>query len=255
MLDAYMQHEAREMRAALRELFPKGGRLWSPTGVYCYFDPHTHEILYVGLAKDLQSRFAQHNALIGKDARGNKREEIAAYFEDHELLGFSVYVQSAAVILLEVMGGETAAEIVGFGEGQLIRGHIEAFGRPPKWNRIEGSRMGAAQAGPFTRFHFGLLSGQIDALFVARRTIRQLANDFDAECHEQTLHSARLNAFMFGAFGSDGGVGDLDVLRWLTKLASEPQWGADPYDLRALADARYHLEPLPRLVRESGPRD
>lgn len=250
VLDAYRQTEAAELRAALKSLLPKAGPHWSRTGLYCYFDPLTHEILYLGLAKDLQARFAQHNALVGKDARGNKRQEIANYFAESELLGFSIYVQSAAVELLEIMGLETAAQIVGFGEGQLLRSHVQAFGAVPRWNKIEGLRDGAEEAGPLTPQHFTLLSGKHDSLFVARRTIRGLDDDYSADFMEQTLHGARLNALLSGA-GRPGGVGDAEIRDWLSKLSNDPRWGGSASSVLMLEESGYLREPAPDLVRRA----
>jgi hypothetical protein len=37
MLDTYVKGDAREMWAALRDLFPRTGWAWAPTGIYCYW--------------------------------------------------------------------------------------------------------------------------------------------------------------------------------------------------------------------------
>ncbi|GAB1157197.1 hypothetical protein YWY31_32220 [Paenibacillus illinoisensis] len=36
---------------------------WSSSGIYCFWDVYTNEILYIGLAIDLKIRFMQHNGL------------------------------------------------------------------------------------------------------------------------------------------------------------------------------------------------
>jgi hypothetical protein len=194
--DVYRSEERTELRDALRSLLPVGGYSWHPSGVYCFWDPDTRDILYIGLAKDIERRFAQHNGLVGSSTRGNKRAKIEAWFAEHPRLGYSIIVQSAAVVLLEDFGLDTFSEIIAIGEGQLIEAHLQRFGVRPPWNAIGGSTHGATWAGPLSAGYFLLLTGRVDGLLVARRTIRQLAAEPDSVDREMTLHGARMKPCM-----------------------------------------------------------
>lgn len=68
---------------------------WASSGIYCYWDYESREILYVGLAIDLTERFKQHNGMFpGIDLNTCKRREIDEYFRQKERIGFSVVLQS-----------------------------------------------------------------------------------------------------------------------------------------------------------------
>ena len=172
--DVYSSDERNEMHDALRDLLPVSGVDWHPGGVYSFWDPESRDVLYVGLTKNLGTRFAQHNGLAGSSAKGNKRRNIDDWFEEHSELGFSIIIQSAAVVLLEGFGFDTPTEIVAIAEGQLLEAHHQSFGFRPPWNVIGGSRNGATWAGPLSAGYFLLLTGRADCLLVARRTVRQL---------------------------------------------------------------------------------
>jgi hypothetical protein len=74
--DVYTSDERQEIRQALRTLLPVGGNDWHPSGIYCFWDPDTRDAMYVGLAGDIERRFAQHNSLAGSSTIGNKGAEI-----------------------------------------------------------------------------------------------------------------------------------------------------------------------------------
>jgi hypothetical protein len=95
-----------------------------------------------------------------------------------------------------------------------------------------------------------LLSGKHDSLFVARRTIRGLDDDYSADFMEQTLHGARLNALLSGA-GRPGGVGDAEIRDWLSKLSNDPRWGGSASSVLMLEESGYLREPAPDLVRRA----
>jgi hypothetical protein len=63
--DSYHLNERKEMRDALHELLPVHGSDWHTSGVYCFWDPDSRDALYIGLAKNIEQRFAQHNGLAG----------------------------------------------------------------------------------------------------------------------------------------------------------------------------------------------
>lgn len=235
--DAYRVDEREQVLEALEWITPEAGWGWHPAGVYCYWDPWTGEILYLGLATNLGRRFAQHNFLAGSSARGNKRREIANWFKSHSHIGFSVIVQSSAVEFAQHDDFDTPSEIVATGEGQLIRAHKNMFGRLPPWNKIGGSLYGASWAGSRTPGYFGLLNGRIDNLMVARRTIRQLADQSTAFGMEQTVHGARLWALSHHGMG--GGVGDEEIRKWFERLRANPVIGDDPIQYAVIDDFGY----------------
>lgn len=70
VLDRYGSAESRDVLQALNELVQDP--TWSAAGVYSYWDPESHEILYLGLASSLPARFTAHNGLGSSAASGNK---------------------------------------------------------------------------------------------------------------------------------------------------------------------------------------
>jgi hypothetical protein len=241
--DVYCSDERREMRAALRSLLPTSGKNWHPSGVYCFWDPDTRDVLYVGLAKNIERRFAQHNGLSGASAKGNKRTRIEEWFEDHARLGYSIVVQSAAVVLLEEVGLDTPTEIIAIGEGQLIEAHFQRFGFRPPWNVMGGSTYGQTWAGPLSAGYFLLLTGRMDGLLVARRTLRQLATEADSVDREMTLHGARMHALH--EHGLTGGVGDDEIITALTELLRNRELRDDPMRHVDLAASGYLMLDAP----------
>lgn len=199
--DVYRSDERRDVLSAMQTLFRLGGADWSRKGVYAYWDPEIHELLYVGLATDLADRFAQHNGLIAHGG-GNKFELIDAWFAGHETLGTTLLLQAAAVELLDVLYGLSptlgveASSISQIAEGQLIELHRLERGRRPPWNKVGGSTLGAEWARPSGRSVIRLLSAAEDSLFVARRTLRSLVSDGDAMRFEAVVHAARMRALM-----------------------------------------------------------
>lgn len=233
VLDEYSQDEARAMHKALRKLFQRGGYDWDSTGVYAFWDPDSREILYIGLDSNLSSRFARHNGLV-QTRGGDKRHEVAQWFETHESLGYSVIAQSAAVRILEDMWpAETGKDIIGFGEGQLLEQHVLIHGALPRWNRIGGAKIGRAHAQARSHTMLDLVTGARDSLLVARRSIRALAEDQVAQGFELVLHGARLNACMEGLLSGEG-VSEFDIVCWLVRMALEPQWGSGPDEIETL---------------------
>lgn len=248
--DVYHSNERKEMREALRELLPVGGHDWHPSGVYCFWDPESHDVLYVGLAKNLEQRFAQHNGLGGSSAKGNKRRQIDVWFAKHPRLGYSIIVQSAAVVLLERLGLDTPTEIIATGEGQLIEAHAQRFGTRPPWNAMGGSSYGSTWAGPRSAGYFLLLTGRVDGLLVARRTIRQLAAEPDSVDREMTLHGARMHALH--EHGMAGEVSDHVIMSALSERLVNPELGDDPMRHLDLVASGYLLLDAPHPERLEG---
>ncbi len=200
--DAYRRDERADGHKALNDLLPVDSPDWSRQGVYAYWNRDTHEVLYLGLASDLPTRFAQHNGIVGHGG-GNKKEQIDAYFSAHTHLGFTIVVQGAAVAIpglisqFEPMIAITGKDFISVGEGQLIEMHRLTRGNVPPWNKTGGAKAGQrfAQAAPAL---VEVLSGQAGTLFVARRTLRELANDEAAQRYEAAIHAARMEAFEEG---------------------------------------------------------
>jgi hypothetical protein len=200
MSDAYRDGERETIREALNVLLDPSQPDWSPKGVYAYWDYDTHDLLYLGLASDLRSRFAQHNGLVHHSG-GNKQKEIDAYFAGHELLGFSVLLQSKAVAIWEDLEkidftlGATAGEIIAFGEGQLIEVHRLVHGSWPPWNGVGGSTAGQKFATPAPAL-LDILAAHRSSLFVARHSLRAVASSIKFRFLEATIHGARIRAVM-----------------------------------------------------------
>lgn len=225
--------ERQDIRAALEEIAsPLDMWGWSSNAVYTFWDPQARDLLYVGLAVDIGERFAQHLGLKSCRASGCKREQINAWFKNHETIGYSVILQSdnmQPVVgrLAKDLGlaGPEADEVqpgeLRYLEGRFIEAHRRRFGTRPPWNSVGGSRFGQAQVADLEPDAlFDILPGRIDSLFVARPSIRDLAASPTAVAFEICLHTARLRAAMFGLGGSD--LGDAHVLAQLVQLEEPP---------------------------------
>jgi hypothetical protein len=188
--------------------------------------------LYVGLAVDIGERFAQHLGLKSCRASGCKREQVNAWFKNHETIGYSVILQSANMQpvvgrLAQHLGlaGPEADELqpgeLRYLEGRFIEAHRRRFGTRPPWNSVGGSRFGQAQvAEREPEALLDILTGRVDSLLVARPSLRDLAASPTAVAFEICLHTARLWAAMFGFGGSD--LGDAHILAQLDQLEEPP---------------------------------
>lgn len=198
--DLYSRDEKRALADALDELLAAGSPDWSRKGVYAYWDSDTHELLYVGLAIDLPDRFRQHNDLQATGG-GTKKAEIDAYLAVKPRLGFTVVIQAAAVELLGIINrldpllGAQPDEVIAVGEGQLIQMHKLVTGSRPKWNKKGGSVQGQRMA-TASKSLLDVLTARDDRLFVARRTLRELADDAQAQRFEAAIHTARMQTVM-----------------------------------------------------------
>lgn len=233
--DVYSKDDRQEMVKVLRE-FLCGS--WNTAGIYCFWDPDTHDALYLGLSKDLAARFAQHNGLKGTPGKGNKANEIDAWFGTHERLGYSIIVQSSSAD--DAFEGYTKDA-----EGQLIKGHEKAFGKIPPWNKMGGGVDGAAKAGIITGAWFDFLTGRQDSLLVARRTIRQLNEDYTAEHKECDILMARTPLVLL-QFGHE--TNDHSIVEGLEYMRDTPmyQMSAERYD--ELIEYLHEPAPHPELI-------
>src|SRR5687768_10054737 len=93
--DVYTDIQRSEMRAAIDSIAsPNTYDGFASNGIYVFFDPESREVLYIGLARDLSERFAQHNGLVRMREDGCKVRQIAAWFETHDRLGYAAALQS-----------------------------------------------------------------------------------------------------------------------------------------------------------------
>ncbi len=220
--EVFADSEREEVRSALEEIAdPRDNYGWSSAGIYVFWAPTSRQVLYIGMAVDLPERFGQHTGLVGADARGNKRDEINAWFQSEPLLGYSVLLQTPNIqpvghrltahlgVTIAEAGEDPYLEVDPLPhelqdyEGRLIEHHRLSFGDRPPWNRVGGAVAGAEQVqgvGPDDLF--GVVTGPLGGLLVARRPLRQLAAEPISVEYELHLHTARLQATMFGVPGS-----------------------------------------------------
>lgn len=164
ILDTFARKEALEIAAALDELCsPEDAYCFSSAAIYAFWSVPRQELLYIGLAKDVASRFRQHTGLVDCAAKCCKREQIDEYFTTNERLGYSVMVQSSLmqpttkvdekaiakallddpfsdeVDLEDIFGAE---ESIAVAEGMLLELHRQLGDKLPIWNKIGGSIAG-----------------------------------------------------------------------------------------------------------------
>ncbi|PUA39251.1 hypothetical protein C8Z91_10500 [Paenibacillus elgii] len=90
IMDAYRKEEIGQIAFALDDLCSATDSYgWASSGIYCYWNYYTNELLYIGLAVDLTERFKQHNGLIPVDPASCKYGKIMEYFQANEKLVFT----------------------------------------------------------------------------------------------------------------------------------------------------------------------
>jgi hypothetical protein len=240
--DVYGRDEATDLQAAIDDLASAADNVgWSSTGIYAFYDPEpraakssSEALLYLGLATDLSTRFAQHNGIAPVRPGSSKQPAIEAWFSEHPMLGYSAFVQSPlhqahvarfkkefdAVLVdwtEEFDYDSEARRAIALLEGQLIESAVLERSALPPWNKIGGSKDGKARAsGGSGSALIRLMEGASDDLFVSRRSIRELSGDSIAYFDESDiLHTARMNA-LAGAF--DAGVSSKDIIWQLDAL-------------------------------------
>lgn len=244
--DVYSQGDAKSVEAALRDLF-KGSWSWHEAGLYAFWDPDTREILYIGLDRRLARRFHAHNSRVQKRRTGDQRVQVSRWFGSRATLGYSVVVQSREARVLENLGiySEATLEVIRNGEGQLLQTHRLRHGGLPRWNSVGGAGYGNSLARDRPSM-LDLLAGPLDSLLVARRTIRQLADDDVAGSYEHNLHVARMYAFVEASLGGDRMLGDGEIWGWLRRIADSPdEYGVLADDFASLMLSGYLEEPAP----------
>tara|TARA_B100000965_G_scaffold404731_2_gene436385 strand:- start:530 stop:1294 length:765 start_codon:yes stop_codon:yes gene_type:complete len=206
--DSYRNEEASELADAIDDIAsPIDQNGWASAGIYCFWDTSNNEVLYIGLAVNLSSRFRQHNGLISCPEKGCKRELINRWFESNEELGYSILVQSK--LSQPAISNNTKEDIndefkkkypqlfygieaIQFSEGLLIEAENILNSSLPPWNRIGGSKSGALKASNDNVYLSKLFTNEITDLYVAMRTIRQISSNPTFEAYELYLHGVRL---------------------------------------------------------------
>jgi hypothetical protein len=225
VLDAYRWEQRRAMRDALEDIAsPRDMYGFASGGIYCFWDVDTRDVLYIGKAVDLPDRFAAHHGL-GGNRRGSKYDEIRAHFATADELGFSVMLRSASsqtnVARLRRQVEEDFGPIddevwefrygrrleaereIADAEGIGLRSYLLGNGTLPPWNQIEGrvNTWAARMTRPdSTR---DLMTGTVDSLLQARRSITELANDPTSVQYEAViLQLARSHAVARSILGN-----------------------------------------------------
>ncbi len=207
IVDAYNKDDAHEIAEALDEIcMPTDNVGWSSSGIYCFWDYYTREILYIGLATDLPTRFRQHNGILKTNKKGSKSQKINTYFREHKLLGYSIFPQSS-LAQPEVFRNkkvinynsyehitEETKEIIEVVEGCFIESFNTAYGHLPHWNEKGGSKTGQKKATLeiYDLLHSGF-TGNVDNILVAKSSLREIANNSVFELFELQLHGARMS--------------------------------------------------------------
>jgi len=213
--EKYTLKDVMELAKALDDLFtPSEDYGWASSGVYCFWDPISYEILYVGLALDLAQRFRQHNGLIPAKPNTCKYSQISKWSSDNDKIGYSVLVQSSlsqpsckslnirfdlSKEEMEKQYGELIKEgheAILNTEGLLIEAHKKAKGKIPRWNKVGGSILGGKKATSRHIYLLRLFSGELDDWMIARKSILQLSKNATYEKWEHYLHAIRLHAII-----------------------------------------------------------
>ncbi len=214
VLDAYKEQEVEQIAEAIDELCnPCDTYGWASAGIYCFWNYYTHEILYIGLARDLHDRFLQHNNLLPTPEGSCKYQYIEEYFQTHEKLGYSIFVQSPycqpkvnrnANIYAEYLKAikkmfpnwdcEQGIYNIKIVEGILIESYRHYFGDYPSWNKMGGSRFGQSHTMPGNINIVKCLSNPqlVDKNpIMSRSSLRELKGNDKFLGFESFLHGAR----------------------------------------------------------------
>ncbi|WP_163134874.1 hypothetical protein [Agarivorans sp. Alg241-V36] len=201
--DMYKESDKEKLADAIEEIASAVDvNGWASSGVYCFWDPQTNHILYIGLASDLYNRFREHNGLKPCLAKGCKKEPIASWFKDNDYLGYSILVQSrlsqtevarnnGKLIKSYASDLYDPREAIGISEGLLIETEKLKHGQLPPWNKISGASYGKNKASQMHIELTELFTGKRTDLRVAQKTIREIASSAEFESFELFLHGVR----------------------------------------------------------------
>lgn len=221
ILDAYTEEETKELATAIDDLCnPNDTYGWASAGIYSFWNYYTHEILYIGLASDLHERFCQHNGLHPIAPEACKNTQIQNYFNTHDKLGYTIFVQSPLSQPLvhrnkekyEKMAHEVGSPIQDYTneqgindikrvEGILIEAYRQEYGYFPPWNKIGGSIEGQNRVkNNNINIVKSFCNPQLFSVnpIVSRSTIRELSNNASYAYYENYLHAVRMLMLNFG---------------------------------------------------------
>lgn len=241
--DAYKKGETTEMAAAIDDLCsPTDSYGWASAGIYCFWDYITHEAFYIGLASDLHERFMQHNGMLPIGDECCKHSQIEDYFNHHEKLGYTIFVQSPLSQPLvhrnkatykkfasqsnapvEDMLSEQGKDDIKRVEGILIEAYRQYYGHFPPWNKVGGSIAGQKR----------VLENNINIVksfsnpqaykinpIVARSTLRELFQYPEYEGYESYLHAVRMYVLILGMDYMDAlaFANKIDTFGWYQRM-------------------------------------
>jgi hypothetical protein len=208
--DAYRQNEVNEIVNALDELCnPNDTYGWASSGIYCFWNYYTREILYIGLAVDLTERFKQHNGIILIDENACKYKQINEYFKKNEKLGYSIFVQSPLSqpvtskniykwfnydpeeFSVSDFTHEQSKKDLRRVEGILIESYRRTHGNIPSWNRVSGSVDGQRATLDGNYEIVRAMTCQKLSPLLSRSTLRELAENPTYAFYESFLHGVR----------------------------------------------------------------
>ena len=215
IIDAYSKNETEEMAKAIDDLCsPNDNYGWASAGIYSFWDYDKHEVLYIGLARDLSERFCQHNGLLKIPLDACKYNQIEDYFKTHKRLGYTIFVQSsmnqplvhrnkssyqdiaveedgAVENNINIQGIESIKEV----EGLLIEAYKKAYGVFPSWNKVGGSIVGQKNV---RENNINIVKSfcnpemyKVNPI-VSRSTIRELSNNSSYVYFEEFFHAVRM---------------------------------------------------------------
>ncbi|MGW1758967.1 hypothetical protein [Streptomyces mirabilis] len=268
--DIYTKEDATEIKYALDDIAsPRDNYGFSSVGVYCYFDPESSEVLYIGLARDLTQRFCQHNGLIAAKPATCKVREIAAWFAARKRMGFAVFVQSPFEQVATARNGRRKQaqpairahfdedDLSGLQhattmEGILIESHRAKHGSIPPWNKMNASIEGQGLATDGGYNLLDIMTGKVDSLILARKAIRELSNDPTSMEFENLLHGGRTYATVQSCgIGMDSRI----ILTALNEMISMP-FMSDMYTQNTwqrILSSKYLFLPAPPPATDATP--
>jgi hypothetical protein len=208
--DAYRESEKREISEAITAVTYYD--CWSSSGIYCFWDFYTNEILYIGLSNDLSERFKQHNNLIKCSPKSCKHKDISEYFVVKGKLGFTLMLQSSFVQPLtrkyikrrKIRFDDPNADFSNILEDRALKEirlmeslNIESVkqrtGFIPKWNTIGGGVEGRKNINHELLSLFELLCNKTTNDNVSRASIRELHQNGEYRIFECFLHGLRIS--------------------------------------------------------------
>jgi len=224
--DAYKFDEIEVIAGYIDELCsPMDTVGWASAGIYSFWNYDTKEILYIGLASDLYTRFRQHNGLLPIDTAACKYLQIQRHFECHEKLGYTIMTQSPLfqpIVYrnekkyrkfldkpkgspIEDYAGEEGIEHIRKAEGQLLEAYRLVKGNLPLWNKVGGDRDARKMStvNNYLQIIRAFSVSDENNFLVSKSTIRELAQNSKYEWFEVNLHALRTMMLTMGVSYQD----------------------------------------------------